>query len=143
MFLDAYQRFSDAQAVTTTAVSTNIVDLGGDRNIGVGEPMAVVVVLDVGTDFTTGDETYVVTLETDDNSSFSSAAVIATKAIIGLNAAGSKFVLGVPADSSCERYLRLNYTQGGTTPTATYTSFLIPQSMIQNEFVYPDGFTIS
>lgn len=141
MYLDAQHLFSDAQAVTSTAVSTNVIDLGGDHNVGIGEPMAVVITLDVGTDFTTGDETYVVTLQT--GSSITPTTVIASKEIVGLQAAGTKFVMGVPADTSGERYLRLNFTHGGTSPTATYTAFLIPQNMIQNYVSYADGFTIS
>ena len=141
MYLDAQHLFSDAQALTATAVSTNVIDLGGDHNVGIGEPMAVVITLDVGTDFTTGDETYVVTLQT--GSSATPTTVIATKEIVGLQAAGEKFVLSIPADTTGERYLRVNYTLAGTTPSVTVTAFLIPQNMIQNYVAYADGFTIS
>lgn len=143
MYLDAQHLFSDAQALTSTAASTNLIDLGGDHNVGIGEPMAVVISLDVASDFTTGDETYVVTVETDDNDSFSSATTIATKAIVGANAAGSKFVVGIPADETAERYVRVNYTLAGTSPSVTITAFLTAQNMIQNYVSYADGFTIS
>jgi hypothetical protein len=143
MYLDAKHLFSDAQALTATAASTNVVDLGSDSNLGIGEPMVVVVSLDVAADDANGDETYSVALQTDDNDSFSSAAELASRTITRGDAAGTKYVLGVPADTSAERYLRLNFTLGGTTPSATVTAFLIPQSMIQNYVSYPDGFTIS
>ena len=50
MYLDAQQLFSDAQAETTASAhdSTNYIDLQFDGNLGVGEPMAVVIVLDAG-----------------------------------------------------------------------------------------------
>ena len=143
MYVDAQGLFSDAQAVTTTDVSTNLIDFGADGNIGIGEPMAVVVVVDVALDDTTGDETYVITVEADDNSGFSSAATIATKTATRGDAAGTKYVLPLPADTSGERYLRVKYTHGGTTPTGTYTAFLVPMNMIQNDVYYADGFTIS
>ena len=148
MMLDAQHLFSDAQALTATAASTNLIDLGADRDIGKGEPMAVVICVDVAADFTTANETYQIDLETDDNSSFSSATVIARRipvvtasaATNGL-AAGKILVIPVPHDN--ERYLRLNYTLGGTTPTVTLTSFLQAMSMIQSDAQYPDALTIS
>lgn len=143
MYLDAQAQFSDAQALTVTAASTNLIDLGGDHNFGIGEPMSIVIVVDVAADFTTTDETYVVDLQTDDNAGFASAASLGSATILGGSAAGSKFVIPVPADSRGERYIRLNYTLGGTSPTVSLTAFMIPSNMIQNEVVYPDGYTIS
>ena len=143
MYIDSQHLFSDAQALTATAASTNVIDLGVDGNVGIGEPMAVVLSLDVAADGTTGDETYAVALQTDDNSSFSSAAQIGSATITRGDAAGSRYIIPVPMDTTGERYLRLNYTLGGTTPTVTVTAFLIPASMIQNYVAYADGFTIS
>lgn len=42
MVIDAFLQFSSAQALTTTAVSTNTVDLGVARDIGPGEELEVV-----------------------------------------------------------------------------------------------------
>lgn len=143
MLIDALLLFSDAQALTATAVSTNVIDLGADSNVGIGEPMAVVVSLDVAADDSDGDETYSVDLQADSTAAFSSAAVIATRAITRGDVAGTKYVLSIPADTSGEQFLRLNFTLGGTTPTATVTAYVIPQSMVQNYVSYADGFTIS
>lgn len=143
MYLDAQGLFSDAQALTATAVSTNVVDLGVDGNLGIGEPMSVVIVLDVAADAANSDETYVVALQTDDNVGFSSATSIGSATITRGDAAGTRYVIPLAADTGAERYIRLNYTLGGTTPSATVTSFLIPTSMIQNYVSYADGFTIS
>jgi hypothetical protein len=143
MFLDAQAQLSDSQALSGSAASTNVIDLGADGNVGIGEPMAVLVVVEVAADFTTTDETYVVDLETDDNSGFSSATNLGQLTLPDGAAAGSRFVIGVPADSRAEQFLRLNYTLGGTTPSVTLSAYLQPQSMIQNDVVYPDGFTIS
>ena len=143
MYVDAQGLFSDAQAVTTTAASTNLVDFGVDGNIGIGEPMCVVVVVDVALDDGNGDETYVVSLEADDNSGFSSAATIASKTAARGDAAGTRYVLPLPPDDSGERFLRVKYTHGGTSPSGTYTAFLLPMNMLQNDKYYADGFTIS
>ena len=142
MILDSYNQFSDAQALTATAASTNSIDLGVD-NVGIGEPLAVLISLDVAADDADADETYSVALETDDNDSFSSATVIGSRTIPAGSAAGSKFVISVPADSSAERYVRLNYTLGGTTPSVTVTAFLQPQNMLDNYEKYPNAYTIS
>lgn len=139
--LDAQLLFSDGQALTATAVSTNIIDLSSDRDVGTGEPMAVVVGFDVALAGTT--PTISVALQTDDNSSFSSPATIATGVSLSAAAAGTKVVLPVPADTSVERYLRLNYTLGGTTPTATVTAFLQPLSMVQGTGLFGSGFTVA
>jgi len=142
MYTDAQNLFSDAQALTATAVSTNVIDLGVDRNVGQGEPLAVVLVTDVAADFTTTNETYQIDIETDDNASFSSAVVISRRIpLAALLAAASKLVMPIPHDN--ERYIRLNYTLGGTTPTWTVTAFVVPMSMIQADEKYADAITIS
>ena len=51
MHLDAQNMFSDAQAVTTTAISTNVIDLGPTtdnttRDVGTGEPLYLVITVD-------------------------------------------------------------------------------------------------
>ena len=47
MYVDAQLLFSDAQAVTAAAASTNSIDLGAVRDIGTGEELYVVCVCDV------------------------------------------------------------------------------------------------
>lgn len=141
MYVDSQNRFSASQALTATAASTNLIDLGVDRDIGVGEPLAVVLTVEAAADFTTGNETYQVDVETDDNSSFSSASVIArripTAAELTLGT-----VMAIPLPNTNERYIRLNYTLGGTTPTVTLSAHLAPLSMVQNNRTYADGFNI-
>lgn len=147
MMFDAQNQFSAAQALTATAVSTNVIDLGSARNLGKGEPMAVVFCAIVAADFTTGDETYQFDIQ-------SGATVTPTKVIarripvvtasnvtsdLGL---GKIVVVPLPFDS-VDRFLRINYTLGGTTPTLTVTAFLMPMSMIQSDAQLPDGLTIS
>lgn len=144
MIIDSQNLFSDAQALSATGASTNLIDLGAERRIGSGEPMAAVVTVDVALAGTS--PTFAVTVQSDDNSGFSSAATVVTSATISgaANApAGAKFVVPLPSGFATERYIRLNYTLGGTTPTITVTAFLQPMSMIQNDAYYADALTIS
>ena len=144
MILDAQNLLSDAQAFSSSGASSNIIDLGATRDIGKGEPMAVVITVDQAADYTTGDETYQFDIQVDDNSNFSSPTSIVSRSIAANSLTqGSIHVLPVPPDKSVERYLRLYATLGGTTPSVTITAALVPMSSVQNDGVYPDGITIS
>ena len=83
MYVDNELQFSDAQALTATADSTNYIDLSNDRNIGRGEPMGLVITVGVAADVADADETYQFQLETDDNTSFSSSTIIGDATIAG------------------------------------------------------------
>lgn len=146
MILDAQCQFSDSQALSASAASTNIIDFGADRNIGIGEPMSVVVNVEVALDAGNADETYAIAVEADDNSGFSSATTIASAAQVTRgDAAGTQYVIPLPADYNAEQYLRVYYTLGGTSPSGTVSAYLVPSSMIDNSkpFEYGIGYTIS
>lgn len=145
MLIDAQCLFSESQAITADANSTNYMDLGTQaRNLFDGEPMAVVLIVDVAADHTTGDEVYEFQIQTDDNTSFSSATALVTKTILySALTAGAKHVLPIPVGSTLERYLQVYYNVGGTTPTITVTAFLQPLNMVQLDKVYDDNVTIS
>lgn len=145
MYIDAQLLFSDAQAITADATSTNVVDLSqASRNMGDGEPLAVVFTVDVAADSTTGDETYEFEIHTDDNAALSSSTqVVASVIAAAALTAGSQHVIVLPPNYAFERYLGVKYDVGGTTPTITVTAFLQPLSMVQKYKSYADGFTIS
>jgi hypothetical protein len=133
-YVDAQNLYSDAQALTVTAVSTNIIDHGQDRNLGIGTPLDVVVTIDVAA---AGGGTLTITLQTDDNAAFSSAATVATTAAIAAATlvAGYQLIIPVPPDTLMERFSRLNYTLA-TMTGITVTSFLTQRSMTQNAINY-------
>lgn len=143
MILDAHLQFSDSQALTSTAASTNIIDLGADRNIGIGNKLGVYLNVEVAANAGDGDETYSIAIQTDDNSGFSSATTLSTFTITRGTAAGTVYLQGIPSDTTPERYLRLNYTLGGTTPSVTVSAHLVPDIGVDNYVAYADGFTIS
>lgn len=116
MYLDKQNQFSAAQAITATAVSTNIIDLGDAKDHAPGHklPLNAKVV----TTFAS-NTSLTVALQTDDNTSFSSATVVSqTGAVpVATLVAGYDFTIGVPFEG-LERYIRLNYTIGGSNATA-------------------------
>lgn len=121
MFIDETNlAFSTSQALTATAVSENVLDLGADLDIGVGEPVFVVVLVEVAPDATTGDETYVVTLQS--GSSATPTDVHGSIPIPRTAKKGDAFAIPVPSHNA--QYMRLNYTLAGTTPTITVSSYL-------------------
>jgi hypothetical protein len=136
MWIDTLLEFSDAQAVTTTAASTNVVNLGSDRDVGVGNELWVCMTLDVAADDTDANETYVVDLQTDTVEAMSSADNIAQVTIPRGSVAGSKFTVAVPFAN--QQFLRLNYTTGGTTPSMTISAWLTDQHPAVWA-AYPDG----
>lgn len=149
MFVDALLLLSDAQAVSADAVSTNTIDLGNvtpKRDIGTGEPMEVVIQIDVAADFTTGDETYAFEVISSAAANLGTPTVLARRVIAAsLLTAGSIHRIPVPPGSITQRYLGVNYDVGGTTPSVTVTAFLQPSSMgsVEKPVSYADAVTIS
>jgi hypothetical protein len=140
--LDANLQFSDSQALTVDADSTNYYNASSDRDIGVGEPMAVVVYAESAFGGTT--PTIAVSVETDDNTSFSSGTILTTSQAYTpatLTAANDKIVIPLPMTN--EQYIQLNYDMEGTSPTLTVSAYLMPLSMVENRREYPNNYTIS
>ena len=121
MLIDYNLQMSDAQSVTADAASTNIIDLGSDRDIGPGEEMKIALNFDVA--MGGSSPTLAVQVQTDDNSSFSSASTVQTSRSIAAAAVGDTLVMGLPDTN--ERYVRLYYDVGGTSPTMTVSASIV------------------
>lgn len=112
MIIDSYLVMSDAQAVTTSAASESYID-----TLAAGDAMAPGARLKVGinTAFVTGDSaTLTVALQTDDNTSFTSAVTLYTTSALeatSIDAAGDS-VVDIVIPNGVERYLRMYYTVG-------------------------------
>ena len=142
MLFDLESLFSDRQVLTATGNSANVIDTGAARDLLAGEPLTLV--LQVSTAFTAGGAaTLVVTLETDDNSSFSSATTLFTSPAIPVAAltAGARPVqIRVPRGA--ERYLRLVYTvaTGPMTAGAVIAGLVLAGTLEDaSRSVYPRG----
>lgn len=148
MYLDALLLVSDAQAVTATAVATNVINLGAvtpRRQIGTGEAMGFGVAVDVAADFTTGDETYQFDILSDDDVAIGSPKVIASFIRTAAElAAGSLHFLPLPQGFPKEQYLTLRYTTGGTSPSVTVTAWLTTHTLFSlTPANYAKGYTIT
>lgn len=144
MILDAETRLASAQALTASGATTDYYDCGADTDIGRGEPMAMVFHVTTAADFTTTDETYAFAVQTDDNTSFSSAATLTSRTVAAANlAAGDRVVLPFTPDN--ERYIRGYLTLGGTTPSISVDCDILPLSMVgqDHDIHYASGFDIT
>lgn len=115
MLLDQQALFSAAQAITATAASTNVIDAGSNKDVGkYGDIPLLIQVVESFNTLTS----LTVTVQTDDNSAFSSATDVLSLTIpLASLVQGYKSpVITLPM--KIERYIRLNYTVTGTAPTA-------------------------
>ena len=134
MILSKELEFSDAQAVTATADSTNVIDLNSVQAIG--EELYITVEVDT-LPVSGGASTLIVTVNTDDNAAMASSTAVITsasflKAALG---AGEKVLNRVRLPSvGLERYLELTYTVGTADYTAGNFSAYLTQGIQQNDF---------
>lgn len=127
MYKDAQNLYSSAQAITAAAASGNIIDHGAARDLGTGQDVYVVVIVDVA--FTDGgsDSTLTVTLETDNDAAFGSPTLAAQTigTLAALSAIGTVLTAKLQPGAVNERYSRLYYTpNNGNLTTGTVTAFL-------------------
>lgn len=132
MHLDAQNLFSEAQDITASAASENIVDLrpilGGERRIGTGENLYIILV--VTTTFTDAgsDSTVAVTLEADALEAFGSATTIQTiGTFAALSAIGdAPLIARIAPQILTESFIRLFYTvAGGNLTTGALTAAIV------------------
>ncbi len=127
MIFDKQVQFSAAQAVTASAASTNVIDLLA-AGIPYGDNAALArdqglfnipLLIQVVTAFATLTSLKVA-VQTDDNSSFSSATtVLETEAIAAASlVAGYQFNIDKIPLKTSERYVRLYFTVAGSDATA-------------------------
>ena len=113
--LDKDTLFSDEQAITATAVSTNVVDLGANRNIGVGEPVALM--HRVVEDFDNLDNLDI-EIQTANNEAFNDGnetLLTTTLALADLVAGATSPIITLPR--GVKRFLRLRYVVDGSNPS--------------------------
>lgn len=134
MLTSVQQEFSNAQNLTASAASTNLIDLSATgtvlgapkalvRDIGKGQPIPILVTLTAAATGT--NPTLDVDLEVDTTSAFSSATVVASAPQKAGGAAGDRILLYWIPEGTNEQFLRLNYTLGGTTPDYTLTAGIV------------------
>lgn len=141
MILDANLRFSDAQAITATADSTNIIDQNiAGRDAGTGKPLYVVVVI---TTAMTNTGTVDVALQGDSTSTITPDKTRSLFVIPAGSAVGDTFIapLHPAGEPEALQYINLKYTVSGTVSTGNVDAFLV--SDIQRWKAYANNYTIS
>lgn len=132
MHLDEQALFSDQQAITTTAVSTNFVNLGAaataphapaaiSQDFGGGQDIPTLI--QVTEDFA-GGTSLKVDMQVDDNSSFSSPTIVASSPVFVTAdlVAGKQLPIPVLPSGVDQQYVRLNYTVVGTMTAGKVTA---------------------
>lgn len=134
MILSAQQTFSDSQALTATAASTNVIDLGATgtalgapaalvRDIGKGNRIPVVITLEADAGGTS--PTMVASIQVDTVENFASPTTVATTGTIAAGSAGDRVALYWVPEGANQRYIRVLYTLGGTSPTYTVSAAIV------------------
>lgn len=126
MILSQNQLFSDKQAVTATALSTNVIDLGvpgtpyrsNQLNGDKGKGTAVPILVQVAEDFATLTS-LTISIEVSANSNMTSATKLVTEtiAVADLKAGKQMFTQCLP-NGVDQRYLAVRYTVTGSNATA-------------------------
>lgn len=115
MLLDKQTEFSNAQAITATAVSENVIDLGVTKDLGPGVPIPVnIQVVEAFNNLTS----LAIALQVDDNAAMSTPKVVQTTTVALADLVVGKRIppMYIP-EGVDERYCTLNYTVTGTAPT--------------------------
>jgi hypothetical protein len=145
MIVDAQLQFSDAQAITAAADSTNYIDLSVARDVAVGRPLYVYVTVDVAMTDSGSDSTIAVLLEFDSTTTFTPDASQALFTIPATSAAGSRFCAAISPSlvaNTKYQYMQLSYTPAnGNLTTGSFTANIVLDP--QEWHAYADNITIS
>lgn len=152
MILDGNLLLDTAAAITSTANSTNVIDLGIARDMGIGDADQITpkVMCLVNTAFTTTNSaTLTVTFQgSTDNSTWDSYVSSPAYAAAALVAGARLLDIDLPrpaAGKSMPRYLRLNYAVG----TGVFSAGAVTAAIVLGRQdtpplgAYPSGFTVS
>lgn len=136
MYIDKFLQVSDAQTVTASAASTDVIDFGqGNPNTGMNDLTKMVITVDEGATAAGAATITFAVQDSADNATW--ADVVATgatpKAALG---AGQQVVLPMP--TRLRRYCRVNYTVGTGPLTAGKFSAQVVTGVQQNT-PYPDS----
>lgn len=154
MYVDSQTLFSDAQAVTSTAISTNVLDLNAASNsnvpllqdIGNGEDIYLVVTTQTTATDSGSDATLTVTLESDSTANLATSATVhistGALAFAAFATAGTTIFAGRLPNGNYERYLGVRYTvASGPLTAGAFNAFLTKD--VNRNLSYASGFTVA
>ena len=139
--IDRYLQVSNAQVVTATAVSTDVIDAGATKNAAIGRDLGggtqLFLEITVGATFTAaGAGTLAIALQDSaDNATFADVLTLPPLALASL-AVGSRFYIPLPA--KMRRYIRANYTVAtGPMLTGNVSAQVVDGMTVER--AYPDS----
>ena len=108
MLLDKQNLFSDDQAITADAASTNVIKMAGTiKEVANGTPIPLLIQVTEGF---TGATSIEIKVQTDDNAAFSSPTTVATTGAIGSSSLVAGYVAAINyVPKGNEGYMRLYY----------------------------------
>ena len=144
MYVDALLTFSDAQAITSAAGSTNTIDLSAVRDIGTGEDLYLVVSVQTALTHGGSNTSTAVAIEGDSTESFSPDGTFTIGSFAAAAAAGTTLIAKLsPGSAPLQyRYIRLKYTPAGADLTGGKFDAFITKD-IAKFAAYADAITIS
>ena len=151
MYVDANLELSDAQAVTSTAISANVIDLGPVtsntlRDIGTGRRAYLVVITNTACTDSGSDATLAITLESDSTVDLATSATVhassGTLAFATYATAGTVvWVVALPISKTYEQYLGVRYTvASGPLTAGKFDAFITFD--VESFSAYARGYTI-
>lgn len=143
MMIDSKNEYSVNQTVTASAASTNYLDHGIARDLGVGTQLYLVVLVTTAFTDSGSDSTVTAALQTDSDSAFGTVATTHTFTVFSaLSAAGTARYLKLGPGHINNRYSRVYYTvANGNLTTGKLSAFLTGE--IDKYVAYADNITIS
>lgn len=136
MFIDKNLQVSNAQAVTASAASTDVIDFGqASPNVGLDDRSSMVITVDESAAAVGAATVTFSVQDSADNATFADAVVTAAIGLADLTA-GKQFVIPMP--TKLRRYSRVYYTVGTGPLTAGKFSAQVVTGVQQNA-AYPDA----
>ncbi|MGE0367051.1 MAG: Bbp16 family capsid cement protein [Phycisphaerales bacterium] len=142
MIFDKLMAFADSQTVTggSTTASTDYANLGSAaRKLGSGRPLWAVVKI-INKSGGDGSDTFTFSVQTDDNTSFSTPTTIAASpTVTGIAniAVGQQIVIPIPIGVAFEQYVRIGYAVTADA-VLTVDAFITDQEPYDHT-IYPDA----
>lgn len=140
MIIDKFLQVSDAQAVTASAASTDVIDFGQARpNTGMDDRTSMVITVD---EAAAASGAATVTISVQDSADNSTFADVDVTAAIGKATLAAGYQIVIPMPTKLRRYCRVYYTVATGPLTAGKFSAQVVSGVQQN-VAYPDSARIS